>query len=181
MLLHHRLLVHTPYCQEDLCYYRLLLSHRFARQALTRPRINICRGIQNPKSSPILDFSLAPRSTRSRPGRERIRKGEGCWSRPPNKKIWPRNPISKRHDTAVPTIGQTIRGGHDKKRCRDEVKCQIGNYAKLDFFPIVYFFNLSTRQDPKKNSRVSPKIQNLGHFSLVSLNPVTVHGQVRNG
>ena len=54
LLLYHRLLAHTRYCQEDTYYYyRLLLCHRLVRHAMTRSRKKNCPGIQNPKSSPI--------------------------------------------------------------------------------------------------------------------------------
>ena len=79
-------LAHTTCCQDDPYYYRLLLYYRSACQVLTCPRKNICPGIQSPRSSPInFCLSLTPRSTRSQPGRRRIRKGERRWSRPSNK------------------------------------------------------------------------------------------------
>ena len=54
LLPYHRLLAQTACCQEDTYYYTLLLCHRLVRHALTRPRKNICPGIQILKSSPVL-------------------------------------------------------------------------------------------------------------------------------
>ena len=84
--------------------------------------------------------------------------------------------IERQRHTAVASTGQTLRGGHEKSIAG--TRCQFGIKANLENLPHVFLLKISIRQDPKESSRLSPKIQNIGHFSLVSLSP---HTRLRPG
>ena len=67
-----------------LCQFANVVAYLFV-QALHMPRSNNSSGVYRPKYKKKAHFSLVSLSvySRSRRGAERIRQGEGCWSRPP--------------------------------------------------------------------------------------------------